>query len=119
MNLLLILLISAVQAPSPERGMLQPAQADYTVTAAGPSVTVTIIRTVGAAGTVGCSYTTDNGTAMAGVDYVATSGTLSWGNNDSANKTVVIPILNDGVVNGNKTFSLRLHTPTGGAFLGV
>ncbi len=114
-----MVLLAATQTASPERGMIQPAQADYTVTAAGASITVTITRTVGAAGPVGCSYTTVNGTAVGGIDYTATSGLLSWANNDSGNKTVVIPILDDGVVNGNKTFSLRLHTPTGGAFLGV
>lgn len=99
--------------------MLQPGSATYSVAATGGTIVVPVTRVAGAAGAVGCSYTTVNGSAVAGVDYTAVSGTLSWANNDSAAKNIVITILDDGVANGNKTFSLQLHTPTGGAYLGV
>jgi hypothetical protein len=44
---------------------------------------------VGAA-TVG--YTTIDGTATAGTDYVATSGTVTWNDGDSSAKTVIVPV---------------------------
>lgn len=115
----LILVLLAAQTTSPERGSLQPASATYSVSAAGGTLTIQVTRTVGSAGAVGCSYTTVNGTAVAGTDYVAASGTLSWASGDSASKPVTITILDDGVANGSKTFLFRLHSPTGGAWLGV
>lgn len=99
--------------------MLQPGSAAYTVAASGGSITIPVTRVAGSAGPVGCSYSTIDGTAHAGVDYVAKSGTLSWADKDSAAKAVVITILDDGVVNGNKVFYLQLALPTGGAYLGV
>src|SRR5882672_3911143 len=107
------------QSSAPQRGMLQPSQPTYTVTAAGATITIPVTRVAGSSGAVGCSYTTVNGTAVAPTDYVAKTGTLSWTNGDSAPKNIVITIVDDGVVNGNKTFYVQLNTPTGGAYLGV
>ncbi|MBV8881948.1 MAG: hypothetical protein JO332_18470, partial [Planctomycetaceae bacterium] len=118
-TLLCALALFAAQTAAPQRGMLQPGAATYSVAATGGTVTVSITRVAGSAGIVGCTYTTVNGTAVAGVDYTAASGTLSWTNGDAAAKSVVITILNDGVANGNKTFYLQLSLPTGGAYLGV
>src|SRR5438132_741905 len=119
MSPLLILALLAAQTAEPQRGMLQPNAATYTVTAAGPTVTIPVTRVAGSAGAVGCSYTTVDGTAVAGTDFVAKTGTLSWTNLDTAAKNIVITIKDDGVVNGNKTFYVQLNTPTGGAYLGV
>jgi hypothetical protein len=104
------------QTALPEKGHLQPASATYTVGAGGGSVTIQVTRTVGSNGTVGCSYATVNGTAIAGTDYTAVSGTLSWSGGDTSSRSVSIPILPAG---GGKSFTFRLSSPTGGAFLGV
>ncbi len=113
----LILLLAALQAPSPEPGSLQVSSATFSVSAAGGSVTIPVTRTVGSSGAVGCSYETVNGTAIAGTDYVAKTGTLSWANAETANKNISITILNNTLV--NKVFMVRLHSPTGGAWLGL
>jgi hypothetical protein len=118
-SLVLVFCLAATQTAAPQRGMLQPGAATYTVAASGGTITIPVTRVAGAAGPVGCSYTTVNGTAIAGTDYVAKTGTLSWANNDSAAKNIVITILDDGIVNGNKTFYVQLNMPTGGAYLGV
>jgi hypothetical protein len=115
----LVVCLAAAQTDVPQRGMLQPSAATYTVTAAGPTITIPVTRVAGSAGAVGCSYTTVDGTAVAGTDYVAKTGTLAWTNADNASKPIVITILDDGVVNGDKTFYVQLNTPTGGAYLGV
>src|SRR6185295_11795690 len=112
MNTLVCALIVFAQTSAPQRGMLQPQQATYTVSATGPTITIPVTRVAGSSGAVGCSYTTVNGSAIAGTDYVAKTGTLAWAGGDSTPKNIVITILDDGVVNGNKTFSVQLNTPT-------
>ena len=52
-----------------------------------------------------------------GVDYIATSGTLSWVPGDAAEKFIQIPVCNDGVPESDEAFSLLLFGPTGGAKL--
>jgi hypothetical protein len=115
----LILAVLLAQTTSPERGSLQPSSATYSIGAAGGQITIPVTRSVGSQGPVGCSYTTVDGTAIAGRDYVAKTGTLSWANGDSAAKNVVIDVLDDAAFTGSRAFTLRLHTPTGGAWLGV
>ena len=85
---------------------MPPLRAEFTVEpfapgAPGPHVTAAIVG---------------EGTAIAGTDYTAVSGTLSWAGGDTSSRSISIPILPAG---GGKSFTLRLSSPTGGAFLGV
>ena len=57
------------------------------------------------------NYATSNGTALAGTHYTATSGTLNWGYFDDAPKQIVIPLKNDALVNGDRTFTVTLSSP--------
>ena len=57
-------------------------------------------------------YATANGTATAGEDYTATSGTLTFAAGDSS-KTVSVAVLDDAVDEGEETFSLRLSDVEG------
>jgi len=107
--------IQGQQQPS---GTIQLSAATYSVNENGVSVTITATRTNGSSGAVGVSYATSNGTATAGSDYTATSGTLSWANGDTSNKTFSVPILDDSAYEGNETVNLTLSSPTGGATLG-
>jgi len=63
------------------------------------------------------SFATANGTALAGQDYAAVAGTLTFGVGETT-KTIVIPILADNLVEGAETFTVTLSGPTGGATLG-
>jgi hypothetical protein len=62
-------------------------------------------------------YTT-NKTAMAGTDYMATNGTLTFAPGQLY-QTVTIPILDDGVFTTNKSFEFRLGAVTGPIALGT
>ena len=64
------------------------------------------------AGPVSVNYATANGTATAGVDYTATSGTLIFSNGIATN-TFSVPIINNGIVNGDHWFTVNLANPTG------
>ena len=57
-------------------------------------------------------YATADGTAKAGEDYTATSGTLTFAAGERV-KTVAVPILDDGHDEGHETFLLRLSNVAG------
>lgn len=90
--------------------------------AAGESgeATVTVRRTGGRTGAVSVEYRTEaaGGLATVGQDYEESAGVLQWGDGDTSEKTVVIPILPDDAVEEPEDFALMLDEPQGGAGLG-
>ena len=62
-------------------------------------------------------YATTDGSAKAGEDYTATSGTLVFLTGDRV-KTVRVPILDDAIDEGEETFKLRLFDVRGNARIG-
>ena len=79
------------------------------------SVAVEVNRTGATTGSVSVSYVTSDGTATAGMDYTAASGTLTWLPSDSDSKTITIPITNNGLSTGSRTFSVMLTGQTDGS----
>jgi len=74
----------------------------------GTEGTVYVRRIAGSEGTVSVSYHTVDGTARAGVDYVATAGTLTFAPGEYV-KTISIPTIDDGFYgNGTRNFSLAV-----------
>src|SRR5205085_1055195 len=80
------------------------------------TATVTAIRTLGTTGTVTVDYATSNGTTIAGSDYTATTGTLTFAPGE-ASKTFTVPIIDDSLDEFDETLNLTLANPTGGATL--
>ncbi len=72
--------------------------------------TVTLDKT--ATGPVLVAYSTANGTATAGSDYVATNGTLTFAAGETS-KTVHIDISGDTAFEGNETFTVNLSNASG------
>ncbi len=99
-------------------GALQFSAATYSVNETGGSVTITVVRSGGVAGNVTIDYATGNGSAAAGSDYTANSGTLTFNAGDIS-KTFSILIADDDLAEGNETVNLSLSNPTGGASLGA
>ena len=65
-----------------------------------------------ASGEVTVQYLTLDGTAKAGEDYTATSGTLTFAVGETE-KTVSVPILDDALDEGEETFTLKLRNAKG------
>lgn len=87
-------------------GQFQPQSAVYTVT-----------LTEASSQTITLNYGVTNGTALAGLDYNAISGSLTFAPG-VLSQTIAIPILNDNLKEGNETFTLSLSNPNG-AVLGT
>ncbi len=105
--------------PPPQAGSLQFTAGAYAVLDSAGNANLTVTRTGGSAGAVSVTLATANGTGIAGVDYTATTQTVSFADGDTAPKTVVVPVLIDSAHPGNKTVTLTLSNPTGGASLGT
>lgn len=56
-------------------------------------------------------YATADGTATNGLKYTAVSGTLAFAVGRT-NQTITVPILNEGLVEGTRTFTVTLSNPT-------
>lgn len=67
--------------------------------------------------TVRVSYNTVNGSALAGIDYTATSGLLTFPPGTTT-RQILVPILGDTVAEGDETFQIRLTNPVGASFSG-
>src|SRR5205085_257536 len=91
-------------------GALQFSAAGYTVNENGGAATITVTRTGGSAGSVTVHYATGDGTATAGSDYGATSGTLTFADGQTS-LTFAVPVLDDTAVEGNETVTLTLGNP--------
>jgi glucose/arabinose dehydrogenase len=87
-------------------------QAIYEIREDGGQATVTIRRSGSTVGAASVQYATSNGTATAGSDYTAATGTLSFAAGETS-KTFVVPIINDTVGERNESINLTLSSPTG------
>ena len=81
-------------------------------------MTVTVVRTGGAAGALTVDYATTDGTAVAGQDYTATSGTLTFSGGETT-KTFQIPITDDAPTETDETFTVTLRNTSSIDSLGV
>jgi subtilisin family serine protease len=91
--------------------------ATYSVTEGTPSASITVTRSGGLAAGASVRYATSNGTAIAGQDYAAVAGVLSFAGGQTS-KTFTVPITNDTLNEPDETVNLTLSTPGGGATLG-
>jgi hypothetical protein len=94
-------------------GQVQFAAASYSVGENGSAVTITVTRTGDATGSLTVQYATSDGTAQAGVNYMAAADTLTFGPGETS-KTFTISVSDDGVADGDKTVQLTLSGATGG-----
>ncbi len=79
--------------------------ATLTITRSGSSTALPLVL----------SYTLSNGTASAGNDFTSSAGSVTWSESDTLSKTIIVPLLNDALAEGNEQFTLNLSTLDGPA----
>jgi uncharacterized delta-60 repeat protein len=98
----------SLQFPSPAYGVLANAgSANITVTSSASNTNIVTV-----------DFATSGGTATAGLDYVATNGTLTFLPGQTT-ATFAVPVINNGLEAGPVTVNLALSHPTGGPQLGI
>ena len=78
----------------------------YTVSLSPSGVTPTADLTV--------SYATSDGTATAGTDYTAVSGTLTFTNTAAGSQTFTVSTEEDTFDESDETFTVTISSPSGG-----
>ncbi len=77
-------------------------------------VSIPVFLTEASTSTVTVHYTTANGTALAGQDYVAQSGTLTFAPG-VVQQNILVAVTGDATVEGDETFTVTLSDPSDGA----
>jgi len=98
-------------------GVLQFSQESYNFNENDGSITITVTR-IGGSSAVSVNYSITDNTTTAGSDYIAVTGTVSWGNGDTSTKSFTVNIIDDNEVEGNETAILNLGNIIGSAELG-
>ncbi|MBZ0090181.1 MAG: hypothetical protein K8H90_07370, partial [Thermoanaerobaculia bacterium] len=71
-------------------------------------VELDVVRLGSAAGELRVQWTTEDGTALAGVDYLDASGEIVWADGDLMPRTVQVALIDDDDLDPSRVFYLRL-----------
>ncbi len=94
--------------PAAARGSVHFSMSSINVIEDIGALTITVLRTGGSIGNLTVEYATVDGTAIAGQDYTASSGTLTFTTGETS-KTIQIPIANDAATEPDEVFAVVLH----------
>lgn len=94
--------------------------ANYTVAENAGSVTLTLVanRQGDPSDVLTVGYETIGGTAVAGADFVSTSGTITFGPGETS-RSITVQIIDDVLIEGTESFSVILSNPGPGVALGT
>src|ERR1019366_320120 len=105
-------------------GEFQFTSGSFQIDEKGSFATITVERTGGTSGLnadgsgdVFVAFATTDGSAVAGVNYIATTNYLDFPVGEVV-KTVYVPVIDDMVITTNLTVNLKLSNPTPGTGLG-
>ncbi len=105
--------------PDPAAGLIQFEAASYTQLESSTTSEVTITRTGGSTGAVTATFTSSDGTAVGGGDYIPVNASVFFADGDAQPRVVEVPIIPDTLSDeGDKTVNLTLTQPGGCAALG-
>lgn len=79
------------------------------------SAILTVNRFGGAVGAVAVNYATASSSAIAGIHFAATSGTLNWADGDTAPKTISVPVVDTASPQLPRQFKVNLSAATNGS----
>ncbi len=107
-----VLPVVCAGSPSPAAGSIQFTAPGYSMLESGSPSTITVARTGGSVGAVTATFTTSDGTAIAGADYTAVHSTVFFADGDTTPRVVQVPIIHDPTAGQpDKTVNLTLTEP--------
>jgi len=89
-------------------GQLQFTDAVVSINEGSVSATITVNRSGGVNGPASIEFATANGSATAGQDYTASTGTLTWADGEPGNKLITVNITDDIFDEGVENFTINL-----------
>ncbi|SEH08479.1 PKD domain-containing protein [Candidatus Venteria ishoeyi] len=98
-----------------QTGTLQFAASTYSILENAQEVNIIVSREGGNDYAAAVDYRIEAGSAIAGKDYLDTSGTLNWTDGEEAYQTITVHILDNSELDTDKTLTLRLDNVTGAA----
>jgi hypothetical protein len=101
-----------------QTGTVAFSQSTYSASVSQSNAPITVIFSGTTDQTAAVDFTTSDGTAMAGVAYVAVSNTVNFAGGLFTN-TVNVPLLNNNIPGSTQTVNLALSNPQGSASLGI
>jgi len=107
--------VQGAPPPPPQTGTLRFSQTAYTVSEGTANATITVSRVSGDDGVASVTWQAAAGTATAGSDFTAGSGTLTWADHDDNDKTFQVHIVNDTAQESSETVLLTLSNVNGAA----
>ena len=96
----------------PQHGKLKFSSNQYRINENAGEVQLSVSRVGGSDGNVSVTYTTYNGSALAGSDYTHTENTLFWADGNDQPQPFSVPIQQDELVEGDEIFVVMLSNPT-------
>ena len=105
-------LVTVVDDDSPST--ISMADMAVSVSETTPSATLTLLRSGSIDQPATIQFTTSNGSALAGSDYTASSGTVTFAAGQLS-QTISVPIINDSAGEADESFTVTLSNPTGAA----
>jgi hypothetical protein len=101
-------------------GSVQFDNTSYSAAEATGNMAIHVTRTSGNAGAVSVQYAVTGVSATSGLDFTASTGTLSWPAGDGTARDINIPLVNDLAPEGIESLRVTLSNPVGpaGFYLG-
>ena len=91
-----------------QQGKVELNTAERAVLETDTELTLSLARQGGSEGEVSVNYSLESGTAVSGEDFVSQSGTLTWSDGDTVDKTVTVTLINDSIEEDSEQFRLVL-----------
>jgi len=104
--------IIITEPPEEEEGQIQ-FTTSLSVNESDEKVSLTVERVGSSKGEFSVNYATRDETAIAGKDYEAATGTLTWRDGESGSKKISITIKNDKEIEEDETFSVEIKDSAG------
>jgi len=104
--------------PPPPVGVVQFGASSISTPEAAGVLLIPVVRFAGAHGPASAILTIEGGTALTNRDYREFGATVAWAAGEEGAKAISLPIINNALVDGDRTLLLRL-TAASGASLGT